>query len=337
MTATKTLAIVELEGLVARAFERSNVSATNALSVARALVLAQIDGQHGHGLVRVASYAAQARIGKVDGHAMPTAEATRPGALFIDAHSGFAYPALDLALERLPAMARSAGIAAAGITRSHHFGVAGHAVERLAAAGLIGLIAGNTPKAMAAAGGTRALLGTNPIAFAAPRGAQPPIVIDMALSEVARSRIVAAAEAGKPIPLGWAVDSDGRPTTNAKAALAGTLLPIGGAKGAALALMVETLAVALTGARFGFEASSFLDDKGSPPGVGQFLLAIDPAAFAGADQFAARMAALAAQIEDGSGARLPGQQRFALRQIAARAGVIVEEKLLARIRVLAGA
>ena len=131
--------------------------------------------------------------------------------------------------------------------------------------------------------------------------------------------------------------STGAPTTDAAAALKGALQPIGGAKGAALALMVEVLAVALTGARFGYEASSFFDAEGAPPGVGQFLIAVDPGAFGGTDVFADRIAALAGMIEGDGDARLPGSRRIALREKAQREGVTVDSKLLAEVRALAGA
>lgn len=331
---TVSILAADLEALIARALAASNTSAANAASVARALTQAEIDGQKGHGLSRVPSYAAQARAGKVDGHAMPTLTRTRGATLMIDVANGFAYPALDLAITELPAIAAETGIAAAGFVRSHHFGVAGRHVERLAEQGLLALAISNTPQAMAAWGGKRAIFGTNPIAFAAPRRDAPPLVIDMALSEVARGKIVTAAQKGEPIPLGWAVDASGQPTTDAKAALAGTLVPAGGAKGAALALMVETLAVALTGANFAFEASSFLDAEGPPPGAGQLLIAIHPAGFAGAETFADRLSTLAEMIETDEGARLPGSRRLALRTQAAASGLMVDAKLLAEVQAL---
>ncbi len=334
---TVSVLAADLEALIARALEASNTSPANATSVARALTQAEIDGQKGHGLSRAPSYAAQARVGKVDGHATPKLTRTRAATFMIDVAGGFAYPALDLAIAELPAIAAESGIAAAGFVRSHHFGVAGRHVERLAEQGLLALTLSNTPQAMAAWGGRRALFGTNPIAFAAPRRDAPPLVIDMALSEVARGRIVTAAQKGEPIPLGWAVDKNGQPTTDAKAALAGTLVPAGGAKGAALALMVETLAVALTGANFAYEASSFLDAEGPPPGAGQLLIAIDPAGFAGADVFAGRFAMLAGLIEADEGARLPGSRRLARRAEAATAGLKVDAKLFAEVQALAAA
>jgi (2R)-3-sulfolactate dehydrogenase (NADP+) len=154
------------------------------------------------------------------------------------------------------------------------------------------------------------------------------------LSQVARGKILAAAQKGEAVPADWAVDEHGRPTTDAAAALKGALQPIGGAKGAALALMVEVLSVALTGARFAFEASSFFDAKGPPPGVGQFLIAVDPGAFGGTELFAQRMALLAQTIA-GDGARLPGTRRIALREKAQAEGVSVDAKLLDEVRALA--
>ncbi len=330
-----TIPIAEIGLLVTAALMANRTSERVADSVSRALVRAEVDGHIGHGLSRVTTYAAQARCGKVDGVATPDFLRTRSSSAIIDARHGFAYPALDLACEHLPSLARDAGIAAVGIRRSHHFGVAGQTVERLADAGLIAIVMGNTPRAMAAIGGIRPIFGTNPIAFACPRRDACPVIVDLALSQVARGRILIACRKGEPIPVGWAVDAQGDPTTDAKAALAGTLLPFGGPKGAALALMVEIMAAALTGANFAFEASSFLDEEGSPPGVGQVLIAIDPAAFAGREVFLDRVAMLAAVIESEPGARLPGSRRMALRDHAERHGVSVDAKTLAGIRSIA--
>jgi (2R)-3-sulfolactate dehydrogenase (NADP+) len=285
--------------------------------VARALVLAEADGHQGHGLSRLDSYAAQARAGKVDGSAVPDAELTAPCILAIDACFGFAYPALDLAIERLVPLARSQGVALAGIRRSHHCGAMGLVVERLAEAGLVAFMVANTPAAMAPWGGRRALFGTNPIACAYPRPDQPPVVIDLSLSKVARGHILAAKRRGDPIPLGWALDADGQPTTNPDAALAGTMLPLGDAKGTALALMVEALAAGLTGARFAFEATSFLDAEGDPPATGQLLLAIDPARLGGV----AHAETLFTAVETEPGARLPGVRRLSQRERSYRDGI----------------
>ncbi|MGI9406660.1 MAG: Ldh family oxidoreductase [Hyphomicrobiaceae bacterium] len=335
MADSEHVTVSALEDLIASAFEASSVAPDNARSVARALTRAEVDGRKGHGLSRVPSYAAQARSGKVDGHATPTWEQKARASAMIDVASGFAYPAFDLAHEKLPAMARDAGITAVAFTRSHHFGVAAHQVERFASDGLVALVLGNTPKAMAPWGGTSPVFGTNPIAFAAPRRNAAPVVIDLALSTVARGNILKAAQAGESIPEGWASDAEGNPTTDANAALKGTLTPIGGAKGASLALMVEILAVALTGANFAFEASSFFDGEGPAPNVGQLLIAIDPAAFAGGGIFAGRMEILAEQILGQDGARLPGMRVTDLRATAERDGLHVDAALLEEVKALA--
>jgi (2R)-3-sulfolactate dehydrogenase (NADP+) len=187
----------------------------------------------------------------------------------------------------------------------------------------------NTPEAIAPWGGKRAVFGTNPIAFAAPMAGRPPVVIDLALSKVARGNIVAAKQKGEPIPEGWALDRDGKPTTDPAAALAGTMIAMGDAKGAALAMMVEVMAGALVGAHLGFEASSFLDEKGAPPETGQIVIAIDPGPL-GQGQFAERMTTLAAAIEVQDGARLPGSRRLMLRRAAAEHGIEIPQALIAQ-------
>jgi len=323
-----TLTLAEAEALVVRTLMRCRTGEANAKSVAAALVGAEAEGQKGHGLSRVPTYAAQAKIGKVDGSAKPARTWRRPAAAVVDAGHGFAYPAIDLALEALPKVARANGTAAAAITRSHHCGVLGHPVERLAGEGLLALMFANTPGAIAPWGGAKAVFGTNPIAFACPLPGKPPIVIDLSLSKVARGNILAAKQKGEKIPEGWALDAQGKPTTDPAAALAGTMLPLGDAKGTTLALMVELLAAGLTGANFAADASSFLDAKGPPPGTGQLLIAFEPAAFGGSlDHFAA----LAASVEVQPGARLPGARRLAAREKARREGVTVTDALLAEI------
>jgi (2R)-3-sulfolactate dehydrogenase (NADP+) len=326
-----TLTLAQAERLVAAALTRCRTSADNAACVARALVAAEADGLKGHGLSRVPSYAAQAKAGKVDGFATPTVERRRPGAAMIDAANGFAFPALDAATALLPAMAREAGIASAAIRRSHHCGAAGHPVERLAAQGLVALMFANTPAAIAPWGGAKAVFGTNPIAFAFPLAGRPPVVVDLALSKVARGNILAAKQKGERIPKGWALDAAGKPTTDPDAALAGTMLPLGDAKGTPLALMVELLAAGLTGANFAAEASSFLDPDGPPPGTGQLVIAFDPAAFGGSVE---RFAVLIAAIEAQPGARLPGSRRLAARRKAASEGLMLSDALLREIEAL---
>lgn len=325
--------IAAAETLVRDALVASDVSPENASWVARALVAAEIDGQGGHGLSRIASYAAQARSGKVDGHAAPMITRPFAASLSVDAANGFAFPAIGRAIEALNEMVPSTGIAIAGIHRSHHAGQLGAHVEKLAERGMIGLMMANSPKAMAPWGGANAVFGTNPIAFATPREGHAPLVIDMSLSKVARGKIMAASKAGKEIPEGWALDAAGHPTTDPAAALAGTMGPAGGAKGATLALIVEIMSATLTGANHAFEASSFFEADGPSPGVGQTLIAIKP----GSHGYGARLEELLKAISCQDGTRLPGSAKAAARAKAAENGIEIPDHLLDEIHALCAA
>lgn len=317
--------------LVAEALERVGSAPDIAATVAAALVAAEADGLKGHGLSRVPSYAAQVKVGKIDGRAVPVAEQPRPGVLAINANLGFAYPAIALAVAGLPAIARAQGVAVAAIRRSHHCGAAGHPVERLAEAGLVAMLFANTPAAIAPWGGSRPLFGTNPIAFACPLPDGAPIVADLSLSKVARGNILAARQKGQPIPEGWALDADGQPTTDPAAALKGTMVPAGDAKGTVLAMMVELLAAGLTGATYAADAASFMDAEGSAPATGQLILAFDPAAIGGPGSLA-HFAELATAIGSQEGARLPGSRRLSLRAAAEIDGLEVADATLDDIR-----
>ena len=326
----RVLSLDAAHALTVETLMRCRTSRVNAGHVADALVAAEMAGQLGHGLRRILPYGTQALAGKIDGHATPTTKVTRPGSLMVDAATGFAYPALALAMAALPGMARAQGVAVAGIFRSHHAGVAGWFCERLAREGLVAAMFANTPAAMAPTGGTRALFGTNPIAFAAPVDGAEPLVIDMALSNVARGKILAAAQKGEPIPNDWATDEDGNPTTDPMAALKGTMQPAGGAKGAALALMVEILAAGLTGATLAADASDFFGPDGPPPATGQLLLAIDPGALGGT----ARISRLEGMFAENGSARLPGRRRQAIAERVGRDGIEMDDGLAAQIDAL---
>jgi len=324
-----TLTLVQAEGLVVRTLTRCRTSIDNARSVARALIAAECDGLKGHGLSRLPTYAAQAKVRKIDGNVTPSASHPRPGLIAIDARNGFAFPAIEMAETMLRPAGRSQGVAAATIRRSSHCGAAGHPVERLANEGLLALMFVNTPGAMAPWGGSRAVFGTNPIAFACPLPGRPPLVIDLSLSKVARGNVLAAKQRRELIPEGWALDESGKPTTDPNDALRGTMLPTGDAKGTALALMVELLAAGLTGSNFAAEASSYLDADGPPSGTGQLLIAFDPAAFG--SNAVARCGVLAASIEAQKGARLPGTRRLAAREKSKIDGVEISDKLMDEI------
>ena len=321
----------ELHDLAASVLVASETSSENAAAVARALVKADADGIPSHGVSRLPAYADQARAGKVNGFATPDVTSPKSASIRVDARSGFAYPAIEAGIAAALETIKETGIVGVAIGNSHHAGVAGHHVEPFAEEGYLALGFTNSPSAIAPWGGSRAIYGTNPIAFACPLKDKPPIVADLSTSKVARGKIKLAADKGEPIPEGWAVDADGKPTTDAKAAMGGSLLPMGDAKGAALVMMVEILTATLTGSNHGFEASSFFDDKGPAPHIGQFFIVIDPDGFSGG-AFGERMEVLADAILSQDGTRMPGARRFNIREISATEGVDIPDGLIADLK-----
>ncbi|WP_037299507.1 Ldh family oxidoreductase [Rubritepida flocculans] len=336
MTDTARLSLAAAEALAARALAAAGANPEMARLTAAALVAAEAEGQGGHGLSRVAMYAGFLREGRAKGEARPRLAAERGGAALVDAGDGLAYPALALAEAEAARRARAHGVSFVAVANSHHAGAMSLPVRRLAGQGLVALAFTNSPAAMPVPGGRRPLLGTNPVAAAFPRRAAPPLLVDLALSEVARGRIMVAAKQGRPIPAGWALDAEGNPTTDPQAALGGAMLAIGGAKGAALALVVELLCVALGGAGFAFEADSFFAPSPNPPRLGHALLAVDPGALAGREAFLDRMEAMVKAMLGDAGVRLPGARREALREAARREGLALPPPLLAELEALAG-
>jgi len=323
MSQTVTLELQAAYALIRDALIAQGVLPDVAQSVATALVDAEADGQVGHGFSRLADYAAQARSGKINPAANITCQAVHPASLLIDADCGFAYPALDMAVQQGIKVAQEFGIASMAVTNSHHCGSLSLQVEKLAAAGLIGIMVANSPPAIAPAGGSTPIFGTNPIAFAVPRSGADPLVIDMSLSVVARGKVMNAARTGASIPEGWALDPNGHPTTDPEQGLQGSMVPIGGAKGTALALMVEVLSALLTGANFSFQASSFFAATGPAPRVGQYLLAIKP--MQSEADFAQRFEALIGEILKQDGTRLSGASRFTKRALAHKNGLTIAQ------------
>ena len=325
----------QLAGLAIRALTQSGASPAMADATVRALLYAEARGLPSHGLSRVLQYTTHLRNGRANGAAIAKVINARAAACLVDADEGLAFPACELAIAEAIARAKVAGACFVGVTNSHHFGAAAYHVESVAAAGMVGLAFGNSPSAMPAWGGKRGIFGTNPIAAAFPRQHDAPILIDLSLSEVARGKLMIAAKKGESIPLGWALDKDGKPTTDPKAGMEGTMMPAGGVKGAMLAMIVELLCCALTGAAFGFEADSFFVDEGNRPRIGQAFLVIDPDALAGRDIFFARIETLMAAMLAEEGVRLPGARRAAIADVSAHEGVDIPAALLADLERLA--
>lgn len=330
------ISVAELESLAVAALRAAGASPAQALSTARALVAADVQSLATHGVSRVAMYTSHLRTGRVNGQAVPRVLPGRPAAVLVDAGEGFAFPACELAIQEAISRAQAEGLALVGVCNSHHFGAAAYHLEPVARTGLIGIAMGNGPAAMPVAGGTRPLLGTNPLAAAFPRADAAPLVMDFALSEVARGNLMVAAQKSEPIPLGWALDEQGQPTTDAQAGLRGSMLPFGsasgGVKGALLALMVELLVISLTGARFGAEIDSFFEEGGNVPHLGQLFLVIDPGAMAGTAVYKERVEAIIAAMCAEEGVRVPGDRREQKARLAQERGVEISEGVLRTLR-----
>ncbi len=332
-----TISMGDAEAIVVDALSSAGANPAMALATARALVLAEAQGLSSHGLSRVSQYATHLRNGRVNGAAEPTLVSQRGGAALIDAQEGLAFAACDMAMQEAVARARTHGVAFVGVTNSHHCGVLVDHLRAATSAGLVALGLTNSPSAMPTAGGKHAIFGTNPVAAAFPRRAHEPLMIDLSLSEVARGKVMVAAKEGKPIPLGWALDAAGQPTTDAKAALAGSMLPLGAVsspKGAMLALVVELLVTAVIGAQFGFEASSFFVDAGNRPRLGQAFIIIDPGALAGSSAYLDRIEVLITEMMSDDGVRLPGVRRSQLLAQAQREGLKVPQATVDALRAL---
>jgi (2R)-3-sulfolactate dehydrogenase (NADP+) len=317
--------------LARTAMVKAGANSKMAEAAARHLVRAEEQGLPTHGMSRVPFYCSMLRKGRADGAAEPAVGSAKPGVCLIDNRDGLPYVSVGLAVDEAIRRARECGIAFAGVRNSAHAGVLGIHLQPVAEAGMVGFAFTNSPAAIPAWGGKKALFGTNPVAAAFPRKKGDPLVIDLALTTVVRGKIMMAMRKGERIPEGWALDRDGKPTTDPKEAIErGSLFPIGGAKGAMLALMFELVCAALTGAAIGPEADSFFSEEGNKPRIGQAFVAIDPGALAGMERYFERVETVIAAMQADPEVRLPGARRFAAQKSAA-GGIEVPDELLAQI------
>ncbi|MEW2911251.1 Ldh family oxidoreductase [Leisingera sp. JC11] len=336
MTETRTMSLAEIEDLSFRALVAAGTSEANARPLAVATAATEADGVASHGLAYIPIYAEHVQCGKVDGQAAPVLTRPRPGVVAVDAATGFAHSAIDIGFEALIPAAREQGIAVLAIRNSYNCGVLGYHTARLARAGLVGLGFTNAPASIAPSGGSKPVVGTNPFSVAVPdEDGEPELLIDQSASTIAKSEVMKHAREGKEIPLGWALDADGNPTTDPDAGLKGSMAPSGGYKGVGVALLTEIMAAALTGATLGINASPFSGTAGGPPKTGQMFIAIDPAATSN-DAFRAGMAGIVEAVRGQDGAHLPGDGRRAKRLQARQDGVAVSVATLARIEALLG-
>ncbi|KIC09325.1 hypothetical protein RA19_16645 [Leisingera sp. ANG-M1] len=329
---TKTISLEQVEDFSLAALRSAGASNWQAAPVAKSIRAAEAEGTRGIGLGYLPYYCNHLRVGKIRGDAEPSVRRPLPGTIAVNAADGFAHPAFEAAADQLVAAAQTQGIAVLGISNAYACGVLGYFTDRLARRGLISLMTANASATMAPWGGKTPFFGTNPWAFGAPRHGDP-LVIDSSSSATAFVNLANAAAAGENIPPHWALDAEGRSTSDPQAAMEGSIAPAGGHKGAALALMVEVLAAGLSGAQWSFQASSLGDDRGGPPRLGQTIIAIRPDGL-GRRNFPAALEEMLAAMTRGEGVRVPGERRHQQRRQAEANGVqlsLEEVKALAEL------
>ena len=319
-----------IESLALSALVNGGTSPENAVALAKATRITEAQGIASHGLAYIPIYYQHVQCGKVLGNAIPAITSPRSAAFRVDAANGFAHPAISIGFEHLIPAARTYGIAVLNVDRSYNCGVLGVHTGALADAGLIGFGTTNAPASIAPSGGSRPVVGTNPWSFALPGNTG--FLIDQSATVIAKSEIMKAKRESRVIPDTWALDANGKSTTDPEIALTGSMAPSGGYKGVNQALMVELLAAALSGANLGIQASPFSGTVGGPPGTGQCFIAIDPSI---STDFSSQAELLCKAIID-QGARLPGVNRRNQMRHAEAEGVLVNPDILETVKGLAG-
>ncbi|MEM0014701.1 MAG: Ldh family oxidoreductase [Zestosphaera sp.] len=263
---------------------RVGVSESDAEVVADALVMANLRGVDSHGVVRLHSYVERILRGLIDPKAKPQVVRDFGATCLIDGNNGLGYVAAMHAVNAAVEKARKYGVGVVGVRNSSHFGMAAYYGIKIAESGMVGIVLANAAPAMAPWGGKTARLGTNPVCITFPFKDGAHVTLDMALSVVARGKIRLAALKKERIPEGWALDEEGRPTTDPEAAIRGTLAPIGGPKGYGLAVAVDILSGILTGSAYSIYVKA-LDDYSGPSRTGFFIEAINVEAFRPYDEY----------------------------------------------------
>lgn len=330
-------AVASLVALIARAV---GVSDGDAAIFADALVDADLQGTATHGVSRVNVYVRRIQKGLIDPHAVLAIDKRRPSVMVVDAANGLGQVQATRTLDAMIPVARSQGCVAATIKNSQHFGALSWYCNRAADRDMVLLAMTNCEPSMSPEGGCQPYFGTNPIAASFPTGKGFTVKIDLSTSVVARGNIVAARRRGAPIPLGWALDQDGNPTTDAEKAILGTVLTMAGHKGYALALMVELLSGVLSGAAIGPAVGSMYTNPEGRQDVGHFFYLLDIAAFMDVGEFRSRIDRTIDEIK--ACRRRPGVQEILIpgERSARRAeenlrrGIPLGDETIAEFRVL---
>ena len=306
---TISISLDEIYDLAKKTLLFNGCDEENASILSDTIMRAERDGSLSHGLFRLPAYVVALKSGKVNGKAKPEVKKISPSVIKVLGNSAFAPMVLKVGLPELIKLAKETGVAVLAITNSHHMAAMWPETETIAESGLVGFACTSYKPMVAPAGARKALFGTNPISFAWPRPGKTPVVYDMATAAMAMGEVMVSARDGHKVPLGTGLNKDGKETTDPKEiSKGGVLLPFGGYKGSAIAMMVELLAGALVGETFSYETAAKDNNDGGPPSGGEFILAISPENIAGpdwgkhSDEFFKKMKSM-------DGVRLPGERR----------------------------
>ena len=278
----------EAEEYTKRVLQANGVSSEHCSIIASALVAADLRGVDTHGINRIPSYVERIRQGVLDPKAQPTLHEVTPVVAQVDAHNSFGFVAAHLGIDHAITIAKTYGIGMVSVKHSNHFGMSAWIVQQAIDAGMMSLIFTNSSPALPVWGGKEKLMGVSPIACGAPAGKEKPFILDMAPSVAARGKTYKALRRGESIPSDWALDAEGKPTTDPAAALKGVMLPMGGPKGSALSIMMDVFSGVLSGSAFAGGVTNPYDAS-KPADVGHFLVVIKPDLFMGVDEFKERM------------------------------------------------
>lgn len=340
-TALPRVSDKHLRTLVSSIFQAVGVPLQDAEITADALVAADLKGRHSHGTSRTATYVRRIRRRVMN----PVPQISSDGRIGpitrLDGDNGLGQVGAWEAVAELSFRAQQYGLAAVALYNTNHIGMVGYYTEAAARRNLICLCLANASAHVAPWGGATPVLGTNPLSVGIPRQDGAPIVLDMATSRTARGNIILAAGGSQPIPDDWALDSTGRPTTDAKEALAGSVLPMAGPKGYGLALVCDVMAGVLTGANFNGGVPAMTEEGTEPLNCGAFFIGIAPGAFVGDHEFGYRTEHLVNSIKSSrvrpgfDAVYLPGEPESIIEAKNRADGILLEGTVIERLNQLA--
>jgi len=329
----------KLTTFAAACFEKLGLVPGDARLVAETLVASNLRGVDSHGVVRLPHYATRLRNGSIQPRPNIRVERTGPATAMVDGGAGMGQLVAVKAMQEAIALAKEAGVGAVGAKNSSHCGACAYYVEMALKEGLVGLAFTHADPIMVPSGMQKVFLGSNPIAFGAPGQDGPPIVVDMATTNVALGKVIVAKQDGKPVPTDWGVDNQGKPTTDPHKIVG--LAPMAGPKGYALALMIEVLCAQLTGVPFGTHMCKMYGDLDKPRNLGHFMLALDVQRFTDPATFKAQIDLMVREIhaqEPTDPARpplVPGEPEYLTAEKRLKSGVPLGFGVLTDLRKLA--